>query len=308
MARHLVCLTFDFDAVSLWIRRGQTTPTALSRGEFGVVGAERILDLLRGRGIRATWFVPGHTLDTYPDTCRRIHAEGHEIAHHGYLHEPPATLSREDEERILARGTEAIARLTGGQRPRGYRSPAWDLSPHTISLLLAHGFLYDSSMMAHDHLPYRARDGDQVDAGGAIRWGRATSLIEMPVAWSLDDYPHFERAAGPNGLQPGLMHAAGVLENWVDDFRYMARGAEWGVLTYTFHPQVTGRGHRMLTLERLIDATRDLGAEFVRMDEAAAEFAARGEAHGEAPPAPGARASGGPAPSRAGADKRRTGR
>jgi len=274
MARHVVCLTFDFDAISIWVRRGQTTPTALSRGEFGVVGAARILDLLRDRRITATWFIPGHTLDTYPEMCRRIHAEGHEIAHHGYLHEPPATLSRDDEERVLVRGLEAIARVTGGA-PRGYRSPAWDLSSHTIPLLLSHGFVYDSSMMAHDHLPYRARQGDEVGSDGAVRWGDPTPLIEMPVSWSLDDYPHFERASGPNGLQPGLMHAAGVLDNWVDDFRYMARAADWGVLTYTFHPQVTGRGHRMLTLERLIDATRDLGAAFLRMDEAAAEFASR---------------------------------
>jgi peptidoglycan-N-acetylglucosamine deacetylase len=309
MARHLVCLTFDFDALSIWIRRGQTTPTALSRGEFGVVGAGRILDLLRARRIRATWFIPGHTIDTYPEMCRRIHAEGHEIAHHGYLHEPPATLSRDDEERVLARGIEAIARITGGS-PAGYRSPAWDLSPHTVALLLARGFAYDSSMMAHDHLPYRARGGDQVAADGTVRWGRPTRLIEMPVAWSLDDYPHFERAAGPNGLQPGLMHAAGVLDNWVDDFRYMTR-AEWGVLTYTFHPQVSGRGHRMLTLERLIDATRDLGAVFVRLDEAAAESAARegGPAGAAVPARPAPKAAGrrGATP-RAGVRSRRTGR
>jgi peptidoglycan/xylan/chitin deacetylase (PgdA/CDA1 family) len=277
MARHLVCLTFDFDAISFWVRRGHTTPTALSRGEFGVVGAERILDLLRHRGIPATWFVPGHTLDTYPDTCRRIHAEGHEIAHHGYLHEPPATLTREAEDAVLVRGLEAIRRITGGA-PRGYRSPSWDLSPHTVELLLAHGFVYDSSMMAHDHLPYRARHGDEVKPDGSVRWGETTPLIEMPVSWSLDDYPHFERAAGPNGLQPGLMHAGGVLDNWVDDFRYMARTADWGVLTYTFHPQVSGRGHRMLTIERLIDATQKLGATFVRMDAAADEFATRSPA------------------------------
>jgi peptidoglycan-N-acetylglucosamine deacetylase len=277
MARHLVCLTFDFDAISFWVRRGHTTPTALSRGEFGVVGAERILDLLRDRGIPATWFVPGHTLDTYPETCRRIHAEGHEIAHHGYLHEPPATLTREAEDAVLVRGLEAIRRITGGA-PRGYRSPSWDLSPHTVQLLLAHGFVYDSSMMAHDHLPYRARHGDEVKPDGSVRWGETTPLVEMPVSWSLDDYPHFERAAGPNGLQPGLMHAGGVLDNWVDDFRYMARTADWGVLTYTFHPQVSGRGHRMLTIERLIDATQALGATFVRMDAAADEFASRSPA------------------------------
>jgi hypothetical protein len=83
MARHLVCLTFDFDAISLWVARGMTTPTPISRGEFGVVGAERILDLLRRHGISSTWFIPGQTLETYPEVCARIHAEGHEIGHHG---------------------------------------------------------------------------------------------------------------------------------------------------------------------------------------------------------------------------------
>src|SRR5262249_18527879 len=83
VARHLVCLTFDFDAVSAWIYRGQTTPTPISRGEFGVVAAGRILDLLRSRALGSTWFVPGHTLDHWPEVCRRVHAEGHEIGHHG---------------------------------------------------------------------------------------------------------------------------------------------------------------------------------------------------------------------------------
>ena len=48
MPRHLVCLSFDFDAISIWIVRDMLTPTAISRGEFGVVAAERILDLCRG--------------------------------------------------------------------------------------------------------------------------------------------------------------------------------------------------------------------------------------------------------------------
>ncbi len=274
MARHLVCLTFDFDAVSNWIARGAVTPTAISRGEFGVVGAGRILDLLARRGIASTWFIPGHTVDTYPEMCRRVHAEGHEIGHHGYLHEPPATLSAEDEAAVLRRGREAICRISGSA-PRGYRSPAWDLSPHTVRLLLEQGFVYDSSMMAHDCLPYRARQGDDIAPDRPVRWGAATRLIEMPVSWSLDDYPHFEYARSPAGIQPGLRRGGDVLDNWVDDFRYMAATVDWGVLTYTFHPQVMGRGHRMLVLERLIDALAAQRAVFVRMDAAAEEFAAR---------------------------------
>ena len=274
MARHLACLTFDFDALSLWIARGLVTPTPISRGEFGVVGAERVLGLLQEQGIVATWFVPGHTLETYPEICARIHGAGHEIGHHGYLHEPPATLTREQEEAVLRRGSAAIRRITGSD-PRGYRSPSWDLSPHTVDLLLAHGFLYDSSMMAHDVLPYRARTGDLLPPDAPAKPGAPTRLIEMPISWSLDDYPHFEYFRGPTSLQPGLRRAADVLDNWVDDFRYMGQTTAWGVLTYTFHPQVIGRGHRMLALARLIDAVRAMGGDFVRMDAAAEEFAMR---------------------------------
>ena len=50
---------------------------------------------------------------------------------------------------------------------------------------------------------------------------------------------------------------------------------EWGVLTLTFHPQVIGRGHRMLMLERLIEELKELGATFARMDAVAREFAER---------------------------------
>ena len=274
MARHLVCLTFDFDAISLWIARGMTTPTPISRGEFGAIGTERILALLGRHGIASTWFIPGQTLETYPEICARIHAEGHEIAHHGYAHEPPATLTREQEEAVLIRGNEAISRVTGANA-RGYRSPSWDLSPHTVELLLRHGFVYDSSMMGHDHLPYYARKGDVLAAAGPAQWGQTTPLVELPISWTLDDFPHFEYVRMPAYLQQGLRRAGDVLENWLDDFRFMTQVADWGVLTYTFHPQVIGRGHRMLMLEQLIETLGELGATFARMDAVADEFAQR---------------------------------
>ncbi len=272
MPKRLVCLTFDFDALSLWIARRITTPTPISQGEFGVVGAERILALLDRYQIAATWFIPGHTLETYPEVCRRIHAAGHEIGHHGYAHEPPVNLSREEEERVLLRGNEAIRSITGTEA-RGYRSPAWDLSPHTVELLLAHGFFYDSSMMGNDYQPYRARQGDVIPLDQPAQFGQPTRLIELPVSWSLDDFPHFEYLWTATHLQQGLMRADDVLANWLDDFRAMSQLAgEWGVLTYTFHPQVSGRGHRLLMLERLIQTLRDEGAIFARLDAVAAEF------------------------------------
>ena len=271
MSRHLVCLTFDFDALSLWIPRGMLSPTPVSQGEFGAVGAERILRLLDKQGIQATWFTPGHTLETYPDLSQQIHESGHEIGHHGYAHEAPVRLTREEEERVLLRGIEAIQAITGAP-PRGYRSPAWDLSPHTVNLLVDRGFLYDSSMMGNDYTPYRARRGDVILPDAPAQFGETTRLIEMPVSWSLDDFPHFEYLWTATHLQQGLMRTDGVLANWLDDFRYMTQTVEWGILTYTFHPQVSGRGHRMLMLERLIEGLRDLGAIFTRMDAAVAEF------------------------------------
>jgi peptidoglycan/xylan/chitin deacetylase (PgdA/CDA1 family) len=279
--RHIVCLTFDFDALSGWIARGSTTPTPISRGEFGVVGAERILELLAQHRILSTWFVPGHTLETYPHVCRRIVDAGHEIGHHGWTHRPPAGMSRADEAAELRRGNESILRIAG-RYARGYRSPAWDLSPHTIALLLEQDFRYDSSMMAHDYLPYRARHGDVIELEQPTRFGTPTQLIEMPISWSLDDYPHFEHDRSRQGVAQGLMNARLVLENWLDDYRYMHRNLDWGVLTYTFHPFVIGRGHRMMALDGLITALRSEGAEFLTMEDAAQAYAEASAAEFEA--------------------------
>lgn len=271
MPDHIVCLSFDFDAMSGWIARGMTTPTPISRGEFGVVGAERILRLLAKHRIEATWFIPGHTLETYPEICRRVVEAGHEIGHHGWTHRAPASLSREDEESELERANEQIRSLTG-RYARGYRSPAWDLSPHSVGLLVKHGFLYESSMMANDYRPYRVRQGDVIELERPAVLGAATRLIEMPVSWSLDDYPHFEFVRTAAHVLPGLMNAELVLANWIDDFRYMKRELPWGIVTYTFHPFVIGRGHRMLMLERLIERLAAEGARFLRMESAAGEY------------------------------------
>ncbi|HEX9647420.1 MAG TPA: polysaccharide deacetylase [Alphaproteobacteria bacterium] len=276
MARHLVCLTFDFDALSGWIARGLVTPTPISRGEFGVVGAARLLALLAKHDIRATWFIPGVTIATYRDSCKAVVDAGHEIGNHGWTHVPPAKLSRVEEAAGLARANEAIAALAG-RAPQGYRSPSWDLSPHTVELLIEHGFAYESSMMGHDYLPYRARKGDVIALDEAVSFGPETELVEMPISWSLDDYPHFEFVRTETTLLPGLMNARDVIENWIDDFTYMARHYEWGVLTYTCHPFVIGRGHRMLAFERLIEALKVQGAVFVTMAEAVAEWRAQGE-------------------------------
>ena len=270
MADHVVCLTFDFDVVSGFIARGLTTPTPMSRGEFGLVGARRILKTLARHEIPATWFIPGYTIESYPEAAAEVVAAGHEIGHHGWQHTPPAKFSRDEEAAELERGNAAIERLCG-RRARGYRSPSWDLSAHTVELLIAQDFLYDSSLMGDDHTPYMARSGDVVSLDQPMQFGAATGLVEMPISWTLDDFPHFEYFGG---ALPGLRASSAVLENWLDDFAYMREHTDWGVLTYTFHPFVIGRGHRMMMLERLIEALRLGGARFATMEDAAREWLA----------------------------------
>ncbi len=267
----LVCITFDYDNVSSTIARGGTTPTLLSRGEFGVTGARRLLDLLGAERVPSTWFIPGHTIESYPASVAAVRDAGCEIEHHGWTHRVPATLSREEENEELERGIDAIRSLTG-RKPIGYRSPAWDLSPHSIELLLHHGFEFDSSLMGHDTLPYQVRQGDRAELLTPLVRGADTDLVEMPIHWSLDDFPHFEYTRSDAGILPGHMNAGLVLENWLGDFEWMRRMAQWGVLTYTFHPHVIGRGHRLLMLEQLLHALREQGATFVTMADALLDY------------------------------------
>jgi peptidoglycan/xylan/chitin deacetylase (PgdA/CDA1 family) len=197
-------------------------------------------------------------------------AGGHEVAHHSWARIPPTTQTREEEEADLVRANDAVARLSGC-KARGYRSPSWDLSESTLDLLEAHGFRYDSSLMGADYWPYRPRRGDEAELGKPFRFGEDTALIEMPISWSLDDYPHFEFVRTASTILPGLQPARVVMESWMDEFRYMKKSVEWGVLTYTMHPFVIGRGYRMLALEDLVDKLGNEGALFMTMEVAACE-------------------------------------
>lgn len=272
MRRHIACVTFDHDHMSGMIARGFTTPTPISRGEFDIVAIPRIVDLLARHSVPATFYTPGHTIESARRSVDLYVEAGHELAHHGWTHRTPASLGREQEEAELVRANELVRKVSG-KAARGYRSPAWDLSPDTVDLLLKHGFQYDSSMMAHDYDFYFARQGDVAELEAPFRPGVETPLVEIPISWSLDDFPAFEYMRNPNGaIQQGLMNATAVLENFVDDFVYMTRIQDRGILTYTFHPHVVGRGHRMMMLERLILRLREHGAVFMTQEQALAEW------------------------------------
>ncbi|HEX6509547.1 MAG TPA: polysaccharide deacetylase [Chloroflexota bacterium] len=268
MGTGTVCLTFDFDAVSLWLARGITAPGPVSRGEFAAIAVPRVLDFLAARQIRATWFIPGHTVETYPAECREVVAAGHEVGLHGYTHElqmPDVATER----RVFERSRKVVQELTG--RPSvGYRAPGGNLSASTIELLLEAGIRYDSSLSAHDYRPYWCRVGDEIPADGPMRFGRETSLVELPISWTLDDWAHFEFVR--EAQVQGLRSAGSVLENWLADVQYMIRDFEDGVITFVLHPEVIGRGHRFLMLEQLVDTIAQEGLTFTTLSDVAERF------------------------------------
>lgn len=235
-----VCLTFDLDAEAPWLAQSPEYArrlSTLSEGRYGVVRAlPRILELLHRHEVKATFYVPGSTAERHPDSVRAILADGHEVGHHGHLHLRSHQIDSDAQRAEVEHGLEALARVAR-VTPSGYRSPAWELTPETFGLLVEHGFAYDSSCMGDDRPYLEAHDGQ--------------TILELPVHWSLDDWPYYGWSveAGGNLLPPSIW-----LETWLAEFD--SARADRRVVTYTMHPEVVGRGYRFLALERLMDEVK----------------------------------------------------
>jgi peptidoglycan-N-acetylglucosamine deacetylase len=262
LPRLTVALTVDHDAISDSVRRGDG-PVKFSHAEFGPrVGAPRLLELFARETVPTTWFVPGHSLVTFPENTRAIVDGGHELAAHGWYHEDFEQLSRDETREVLSRSFDALGEAAG-VAPQGFRAPYWQLAAHSIELVEAAGFRYDSSLMAGDARPYRIRHGDRHSTAKGTTWGREGTLIEVPVYWAMDDWPHFE----PGNGRDGLSAPSKVLEIWTEELRFAWEHEPGGLLMLTFHPECMGRGHRVRILERFIAACRELdGVVFDRLD------------------------------------------
>jgi peptidoglycan/xylan/chitin deacetylase (PgdA/CDA1 family) len=263
LPRLTVALTFDHDSLSDSIRRGDS-PVKLSHAEFGHrVGVPRILELLRRGGIPSSWFVPGATLDLYPDDAEAILAGGHELASHGWFHEDFSELEADAQRAILDRSIDAVRRISGAP-PKGFRAPYWALGSETLGLVEDAGYAYDSSLMADDYRPYRVRRGDRHSTTEGSTFGPESNLLEVPVYWTLDDWPYFE--PGDNG-RDGMSAPSRVLEIWTGELRYAHANAPGGLLTVTMHPECIGRGHRMAMVEQFVAEAKGLeGVVFDRLD------------------------------------------
>jgi peptidoglycan/xylan/chitin deacetylase (PgdA/CDA1 family) len=254
--RMAVAITCDFDAHSPWMgTMGMTSPSVLSRGEFGAeVGVPRLLDLFRRLEITTTWCTPGHDLVTFPDRIEAVLGAGHEMAAHGCYHEDIRSLEADRERELMELQLEQHQQVVG-RKPRGYRSPAWDFSDATLGILEDFEFEWDSSLMGREFEPYHPRPVT-VAYESANQFGPPSRLLEIPVSWYLDDWPPQEYVAG---VSPGLGSHDLLYDRWKENLDYARTRVPNGVYALTVHPQCIGRAHHMLMLERLLEYMRDCG-------------------------------------------------
>lgn len=219
--------------------------TALARGEFPAgepLGRDpsvtralpRILAALGETGLRATFFVEGRNTELYPDALATIAAAGHEVAYHGWCHEPWGGLDPGEEAELLGRGVSALDAL--GLRPLGFRPPGGELNPASLPLLRELGFTY-ASPAGH---------------AAAVREGVAI----LPFTWSLvDAYHYLPRFAALRGSQEPHEPAdfARVLGDALD--AAVARRHRSSVV---FHAFLTEPDDRFAVVREHMEAVRSL--------------------------------------------------
>jgi peptidoglycan/xylan/chitin deacetylase (PgdA/CDA1 family) len=288
MAKEILCgFGVDVDAVAGWLGSygGEDSPDDISRGMFaGEVGSLRLLKLFERFGIKTTWFIPGHSIETFPQQMKAVAQAGHEIGIHGYSHENPIAMTPEQEEAVLDKCIDLVTKLQG-KRPTGYVAPWWEFSAVSNELLIKKGIKYDHSLMHQDFQPYYVRVGDswtKIDYSKKPQsWmkplvrGHETDLIEIPGSWHLDDLPPmmFIKKA-PNSH--GFVSPYAIEEMWRDQFDWVYREYDYAVFAMTIHPDVSGRPHVLMMLERLYHhIIRHPGVRFCTMNEMADDFAKR---------------------------------
>lgn len=246
-ARCAVCFSFDMDGESLMHAampdKADTRVAGLSELRYGpTVAVPRILGIFERFGIKQSFFIPGWCAERYPAAVEAILAGGHEIGHHGYLHEDPYMLSREDERYWTERGTAALVKATG-RRPRGYRAPSFAFSKHTLDILVEQGIEYDSSLMADD-VPYLLSNGRD-------------RIVELPCAMAMDDWPHYMHSFDFPGTTNQISSPARAFEVFRAEF-----DAAWeygGMWIAVWHPFISGRLARARAMADLIQEMHERG-------------------------------------------------
>ncbi|KEF59769.1 glucose 1-dehydrogenase [Exophiala aquamarina CBS 119918] len=284
-----ICLSVDFDALSGYLGTGHDPANTLSDYSAGVfsanVGVGRLLGLFKKHGIsdKVTWFIPGHSLETFPAQTQEILQSGAEIGLHGYSHEGAYAMTVEQEKDVLEKCIELVTKLQSGKRPVGYRAPLYQIRETTVRLLQEHDFLYDSSMNAYDALPYfitKPFPGEPPHvpdySKAASSWMIPTplpeqpkagtaeadqSLVEIPGSWYTEDmtplgfYPYAANTQGYVGVDL-------VEKMWWDRFDWIWENESWldeepgkgygTVFPMIWHPESSGRAHIVGMIDKFI--------------------------------------------------------
>ena len=254
-ARCACVISFDMDADSLiHIARPSDSYDRLypiSMGRYGPqVAVPRILETYRRLGIKQSFFIPGWCIETYPDAVESILAGGHEIGHHGYLHEDP--IDAPDQRCWFEKALAAHHKYCGGT-PAGYRAPVYNINQEVVDLLIENGFRYDSSMMADD-IPYSLKTAQG-------------KLWEMPVHWGADDWPPFAHYAEIGYMMPVKAPSTGLASFWEE---FDAAYATGGFFMLIVHPFLTGRLARWRQVEAWLEETLNTkDVWFARLDQIA---------------------------------------
>lgn len=240
--RAAASFTFDVDGESAVLATDPTVGRRLgvmSHQAYGPrVGVPRLLRLLAHHGVKSTFFVPGYTALRYPEVVHMIIDDGHEVGHHGFLHEPLAGVDTATQIEYLDRGLDALQKVAD-VRPVGYRAPMWEITFETPGLLHERGFRYDSSLMDSD-VPYLIDVGEPTDE---------RLLVEVPIHWSLDDWEQY--CFIPDVAGSGLIESPRkAVQMWTDEYEAMREEGDCFVLTC--HPFLSGRPARAAALEELV--------------------------------------------------------
>ncbi|KAL2211221.1 glucose 1-dehydrogenase [Sarocladium strictum] len=293
-----ISISVDFDAISGYMGTGhcaQNTIADYSAGLFGAnVGVDRLLKVFRSNGIsdKVTWFIPGHSMETFPRQTKSIIDSGAEIGLHGYSHEGASAMTEEQERDVMVKCISLATELAGGRKPLGYRAPLYDIRESTLMLLHEHGFLYDSSLNSYDAVPYHVpippvgyspHIPDYTKS--ASSWMKPTpmpkpvepkesasapGLVEIPVSWYTED-------ATPLNFYPnspsthGYVGTAVVEDMWWDRFNWLWDHESWvededgkegsassfgTVFPIILHPECAGRSHVIGMIQSFVDGVR----------------------------------------------------